>query len=66
MGPSLCIIEEIEQSAISAALNGSREHGESGGIQMITWTYGCTVSTATRQYGPGDCGPQYERVIRKE
>ncbi|MFC4896236.1 RHS repeat-associated core domain-containing protein [Streptosporangium amethystogenes subsp. fukuiense] len=60
------IIDEIEQSAISTALDGSTAHGEGGGIQMITWTYDCPVSTATRQYGPKDCGPQHERVIRKE
>ncbi|MFF3441293.1 RHS repeat-associated core domain-containing protein [Streptosporangium sp. NPDC002721] len=60
------VIKEIEQSAISAALNGSKEHGESGGIQVITRTYDCVSGTPTRSLSHGQCGPQYEHVIRKE
>ncbi|WP_197048677.1 RHS repeat-associated core domain-containing protein [Streptosporangium roseum] len=64
------IIEEIEQSAISAALGGSREHGESGGIQVFTRTYDCRDMGPTHAGptggDPRDCRPQYERAIQKE
>ncbi|GIH73199.1 hypothetical protein Mth01_54520 [Sphaerimonospora thailandensis] len=62
----LCKICGGISAAISAALSGSREYGEAGGIQVITWTRGCVISNLPRQYGPRDCGPYHERVVRKE
>ncbi|WP_433215139.1 RHS repeat-associated core domain-containing protein [Microtetraspora malaysiensis] len=56
------IVQNVQQSAINDALSGSMEHGEEGGIQVITWTYDCLIG----RYGAVACRPENEHVIHKE
>ncbi|WP_433215133.1 hypothetical protein [Microtetraspora malaysiensis] len=55
------IVQNVQQSKIDDARNGSKGHGEEGGIQVIIRTWDCQTMGATTQ-----CGWLYEHVYHTE